>query len=622
MSVTAVKSDRPVRLGEWDEILQLADDVIQALLARMSAAQTRGDLEGALQWGHAASGFIVFGGTFGRLVSLELERATVSVAGTLPRYEWKRNERGSPRILHVLTEAYELFGHTKLCRKWIEIDSSPARHDVVLLAQEADVPENLRRSVESRGGRLTKLDPTQPLLERARRLREIAFAEADAVVLHVHPQDLLPNVAFGVPGGPPVIYVNHADHEFWVGGAVTDLVLDIRESGQEWTRWHRDIPRSRILPVPLEEDPLLLGGVGKMSALRGETRKSLGIADKELVFLTIGSARKYEPMQGMSFLEAAEAILNRCPQARMIAVGPRPVGEWQAVAQRTGGRLMPVGNQSGLGRFHAAADVYLEGMPAGSLTALLEVCLAGVPCVRAPARVRPPHASDGSALASVAQPVDVPAYVNEAVALAENETERRERGRELQRSVRETHCEIGWRRQLEQIIPSLPKVHSLYPSQNPRPIAQEESEFKLDYAYHDVTRGRVGVMATLVTQAIRYCPESRRAAEAVLPETLSSSSLSPAIEQKLFEAILPELRVQVSGRTERSARPVLDPAVVAKELMVLAAGDGRRCAAWRLAARMARQSPGIVRHLDFRKGLVKSLPGSAALVRWVKSRRK
>jgi hypothetical protein len=619
VKTTTVQADTAACVGEWDEILRLAEVVIEALMVRMAAAQSRGDSEAALQWGHAAAGFVVFGGTFGRLVSLELERATVALAGTLPCYEWKRKEGVPQRVLHVLTEAYELFGHTKLCRKWIEIDSGPARHDVVLLAQYADVPDNLRRTVEGRGGKLVKLDPAQSMLERARQLREIARTEADAVVLHVHPHDLLPNVAFGVPGGPPVIYVNHADHEFWVGGAVADLVLDIRESGQEWTRWHRDLPRTRILPIPLEEDPLLTGGAERIAAVRRETKRSLGIGEDELIFLTIGSARKYEPMRGMSFLEAAEAILNRCPRARMIAVGPQPVAEWKAVSQRTGGRLMPLGNQSDLGRFHAAADVYLEGMPAGSLTALLEVCLAGVACVRSPARVRPPHASDGIALASVSQPVDVPAYVKEAVALAENETIRRERGLTLQRRVRETHCEAGWREQLEQIIPSLPKAHSVYPEQNPRPIAREESEFKLDYAYHDVTQGRVGVMATLVSQAVRYCPEARQAAEAFLPGTLVQSH--PAVELTLFEAILPELREQVAAQDE-GGRRVLDPAVVAKELMVLAAGDGRRFDAWRLAARMLVQSPGIVSHLDFKKGLVRSLPGSAALVRFVKSRQK
>jgi len=265
--------------------------------------------------------------------------------------------------------------------------------------------------------------------------------------------------------------------------------------------------------------------------------------------------------------------------------------------------------------------VYLEGMPAGSLTALLEVCLAGVPCVRSPARVRPPHASDGIALASVAQPTDIPAYVNEAVALAEDAKLRRERGSTLQRAVREYHCEAGWRRQLEHVLPSLPGVHAVYPDQSPRPIAREESDYKLDYAYHDVTRGRTGLLATLVAQAVRSCAEARLAVAAALPKALANSNTC-SLESVLSQAILPELRERLVGADAGAERRVLEQGVLAKELMVLLARDGRRGVAWRFAKQMALRSPAIVNHVDFRKGLIKSLPGSAALVRLAKSRRK
>lgn len=607
--------------SKWDDILGLADDIIEVLIARMTAAKEQGDFERALHWAQTASSFIVFGGTFGRLASVELEQATVAIAKSLPVAPAKRSRSSPQRILHVITQAYELFGHTKLCRKWIELDPTATQHDVVLLDQYDAAPANLQKSVEARGGKLTRLDRTQPMLTRARLLRELAYAEADLVVLHIHPNDVLPNVAFGIPGGPPVVYVNHADHEFWVGGAISDLVLDIRESGQEWTQINRDIPRTKILPIPLEEDALLLAGAGKVASLRREVRKSFGITPDEFLFLTIGSARKYEPMLGLSFLDAAEEILKRCPQAKLLAVGPRPTGEWQAVSERTGGRLLAVGNQSDLGRFHAAADLYLEGMPAGSLTALLEVCLAGLACVRAPAQVRPPHASDGSALAPVGQPAGVAEYINESVMLAHDESVRSRRALLLQKLVRDTHCEAGWSKCLAHIVSTMPKTHAIYLEQQPQMISRTETEFKLEYAYRDVDKARTGMLATFVQQAVRYCQEARRSVERVLPDALLNADEEHVQGAMLFAAILPELNEKVSESRTLPGQTLMKTAPLARWLLQHAAEDGRRFAAWRLGARLAARAPGLWRVAEFRNGLARSLPGMLTLTEMIKSRR-
>lgn len=621
MSQTITKSSATSSQRNWDDILKLAETILNATLAKMRVAHARGDLEQALQWAQTAASFIVFGGTFGRLASAELEQIGLSIAKTLPTPTRASRPAGKLRFLHVFTEAYELFGHTKLCRKWIELDPSAAQHDVAFVDQYDSAPTNLRQSVEARGGKLTRLDRTKPMLERALQLRKLAYAEADVVVLHIHPNDTLPNVAFGIPGGPPVVYVNHADHEFWIGGATADLVLDIRESGQEWTRDLRDIPRTEILPIPLEQDPLLLAGADKVATLRAEIRKQHGIADDELLLLTIGSARKYEPMLGLSFLEAAETILKRCPKAKLLAVGPRATGEWEAVSKRVGGRLLAIGNQSELGRFHAAADLYLEGMPAGSLTALLEVCLAGLACVRAPIQVRPPHASDGSALAPVPQPVNVSAYVDEAVALANDGTKRQERANRLQGLVRDTHCETGWSKLLGRIVAELPQIHAIFPQQNPKPIDRTETIFKLEYAYRQVEKAYGGLLATFVQQAVRYSQEARSKAERALPSLVKAGEESDFDAAALLIAILPELKPVLSESGTGQRASLLKTAPMARWLIQRAAEDGRRFSAWRLGAGLATRTPALWRNAEFRTGLARSLPGMLTLTEMIKARR-
>jgi len=516
----------------------------------------------------------------------------------------------------VFTEAYELFGHTKLGRKWIESDAGHNRHSVVCYAQFSNAPENLRQCVESRGGKLTLLKYPDSILTRAIKLRTLAYAEADLVVLHVHPNDVVSSVAFGVPGGPPVIYVNHADHEFWVGGSISDLVLDIRESGQAWTRRHRGVARTTILPIPLEEDLRLQSGGDSLSSLRGNTRSELGVSPEELLVLTIGSARKYWPMPGLSFLEAADAILGQCPDVRIVAVGPKQVAEWQEVSKKHSGRLQAIGNQSDLGKYHAAADLYLEGMPAGSLTALLEVCLAGLACVRAPVQVRPPHASDGSAFAGVAQPEHLAAYIAEAVALINNPVLRRERAEILQRQVRALHCGSAWSDRLAEILRTKPNRHEIHALADFAPIEHVDLDYRLRYAYQTVSKAFGSMVEVYLRQLIRASAAARRTAEKVLPELCTGHDQADGME--LLKAILPELSRLPN---EMPATAKVKATSLAMELMRLAADDGRKFAAWRLGLKVGRQCAGIWRNQQFHRALAKSLPGVNELAKMRKGRR-
>jgi hypothetical protein len=270
---------------------------------------------------------------------------------------------------------------------------------------------------------------------------------------------------------------------------------------------------------------------------------------------------------------------------------------------------MALGNQSGLGRFHAAADVYLEGMPAGSLTALLEACLAGVACVRSPAQVRPPHASDGTALLKVTQPADVPAYVAEASELIRDEAKRQVRGNELREAVRATHCQAGWSQRLAEIVANLPKEHLVYSEQMPQPIEMQDVAYRLEYAYRDLTSGMAGVVNTAVKQAVRSSESARVAVAQVLPSCCLGNDSASGV--KLLAAILPELADALRGIDSNAPVKLAD---LARELVREAVERGRNMAAWQLAVRLTSRQPGIWNNPYFRRGMLKSLPGVARLV--------
>src|SRR5262249_13197289 len=144
-----------------------------------------------------------------------------------------------------------------------------------------------------------------------------------------------------------------------------------------------------------------------------------------------------------------QSILSSRSDVLLVAVGPENTGNWRRLSEITGGRLRAVGPQGDVALYHHAADVYLEGFPMGSLTALLEAGLAGLPCVRAPSLSPMPILSDGVALADLDQPRDVDSFVSLVLHLIDDERFRLAIGTELSANIRRHHCGGGWLAYLE-----------------------------------------------------------------------------------------------------------------------------------------------------------------------------
>lgn len=405
-----------------------------------------GDLENALRWcGIAAKCAELFGSD--RFFDAQLEQILITAGRTLPTHVPRRPAPRALTWLHVFTSTHSIGGHTALACRWIAGDNSGDTHNLVLTEQDpSDVPAPFREALKAKQGFISSLTHLGSIERKAEELRATAVA-VDVVVLHIHPDDIVPAVAFGSSGGPPVLLLNHADHIFWVGANVCDAIINIRSSGEICCRRFRGHDLSFTLPVPLPPPTARQG-----DAIGGSLRGELGIPAGSPVFLTIGREFKYRAMKGMNFHEAATRLLTRLPNAWLLAVGPRPDDrQWAELAARTGGRAIAVGSQTNLAPYLAAADVYLEGFPFGSLTALLEAALAGIPPVLAPMTCPLPFRSDDLALDDITPPEDVDEYVAQAEALANDEHARAALGKLLSASVERIHCGPTWQEHLEGI---------------------------------------------------------------------------------------------------------------------------------------------------------------------------
>ena len=273
------------------------------------------------------------------------------------------------RVLHVATTLYAVGGHSRLIKNWIENDKNSV-HSTLLTDQEGEVPQWMTQTVAESGGCLFTLPPKSLLVQKARSLRSIAQGAFDLVVLHHHPNDVVPIVAFASNDCPPVALMNHADHVFWLGTSIADIVLNVRGFAGRISETRRFAKKNFLLPVPLS--------IPSPSVTKTEARRLLNIPEDQTVLLTISAPYKFTPTDTHDFFVTAGQILTQNPAAHLYVIGMRPDESHERLGQSKIERLHFLGAVEHPTLYRLSADLYLDSMPYGSLMALLETAALGV----------------------------------------------------------------------------------------------------------------------------------------------------------------------------------------------------------------------------------------------------
>lgn len=454
------------------------------------------------------------------LSSPRLEADLQAIARLLPASNEEvesSNQSRKPVCLHVLNEAFAFGGHTAMATRWMQLDSIVHTHSVVLLSQKSPIPDQLAQAVGESGGAIYLADQNASRLDRAVWLRNLAHRAARYVILHLDTTDLIAALAFGVEGGPPVLLVNHAAHVFWVGASTTDLVVNCRGSQLEkhWTKVYRGVENCATIPIPLI-DPL----EHETSEGKSRAREIIGLPEESILIMTSGVSYKYRPLGALDFLKTCLEILEAVPEAYLAVAGVIENDRWREAAKISGYRLRALGSlpRREIALLHQAADLYLEGFPFGSTTALLEAGLQGLPVVLSPAECPPPYGTDGIALDEILErSPDVEQYKLEVIRLCRNPGERKTRGMRVRQAIRTHHTGAGWREHLAKALLSLPPVHQVKPIQSPQPTPPAAYQYWCSFENSNVY-GR-GILEDLIFHALssgleaKITPEMKRACE-------------------------------------------------------------------------------------------------------------
>jgi GT2 family glycosyltransferase len=377
---------------------------------------------------------------------------TISAQPTFPIALAQNRAMDKRNVLHVLSQGYSSGGHTKTLERWIQKDTK-STHSILVTLNSSTNPPGLANVAMGSGGWYLTLDKANlSLCQRAKLLRDMANMWADVVVLHIHPHDPIPPVAFGVDTGPQVIFVNHADQAFNIGMTSADIVAEHFVPGQYITQTRRNALVSHVLPIPLET-PLPLEE-------KQIAKRNLGINEEHIVFLTVAQSYRLVPCGEYNFIKLLKEISSRHENVTLLVIGSSEAGEWGLLNRESNGRIRVMASQNDLRPYHSAADVYLDSLPFGSPVEALEAGVLGIPVIGLATAIAARLSSDiapGNIQTHFTNREELFSVIDKLVSDA---SYRRNRGDCLQAAILQNHCS-SWTEHLERLYALLPGRHSM-----------------------------------------------------------------------------------------------------------------------------------------------------------------
>ena len=370
--------------------------------------------------------------------TLNHERANTRTLVTSGAHSGRRRT-----ILHVATGATLFGGVGRTILNWISADDQH-RH-VLALTKDHALSTTLEQAVVTSGGSVARLEGA--LLDRAAAARALAV-QADLVFLHHGRADVIPTVACATAGLPPVGLVNQADHTFWLGKSVADVVVHQRVIGLPLSVERRASHNNASLPIPLR-DPFEATSVGSS---RQRARAVLGIPSSQLMLASVGRAVKFMPNATHNFFATVTKLLDRHQDAHVYVVGPMLQDLVGYEPRAAHPRIHFVGFQQDPSLFSTACDLYLESFPFGSQTSCLEACLGARPPLLAYAPESPLFVFHDESVATLLTNASGEAeYLDRASEMLGARSHRLALGEEVRERVLSAHVGAQWLQRLHEV---------------------------------------------------------------------------------------------------------------------------------------------------------------------------
>ncbi len=356
-------------------------------------------------------------------------------------------------FLHVMTQAYVTGGHTRVVERWIDVSPETQIHSVIILNQkDVTVPKRLEEVIKNKNGTLTLFDKKLSDLNRALKLREIGL-HYQYIILHVHMDDPTALIAFGTEKFTrPIIYYNHADHLFSLGGSIADKFADLRTI-TSITRTRKLIKEPYMLGVPMENKTMA-------TITKDSARKKLGIPLERKLIITGGSPQKYHTLMGRSLIPILENKVNSAENLYCIAIGPTNTGDWKKVNVSTNGKIKAIGTvpyAEGFLDYLAAADVVVDSWPMSGGTFLIDA----ISLKKTVISLANPMGQFDYITKSQSYCKNISDFSEKIDKILSNEEYANQLLEEITTNLNNDHCDQRWMKKLQKLINETPAHHQV-----------------------------------------------------------------------------------------------------------------------------------------------------------------
>lgn len=424
--------------------------IFDSYVAKAQKSLEQGNLETA--GGYALMGAWVAAHMHcGFFASPRIERILNKIGRQIPSSLPTTDRAGRPeqvkRVLHVSGEITAVGGLATMLRRWIESD--PGREHSVALTQQYDQPSALITAAVSRaGGSIHLLSRAGGLAAKVTKLRQLA-SEHDLIVLHIPNSDVVAPIAFAEPKRfPPVLFLNHSDHMFWIGSTISQVVGSMRKAALDICEKRRYVEKKRSVLLPILVSPTA------RTKDREAAKAALGLDPSALLLISVARAQKYRTISGVSYADTHSELLKRFPNALLMVVGGGERPDWADASAAVGGRIQSLTPRDPKPYFEAA-DIYLDSFPFCSATSMMEAAGYGLPCVSR--FVLPPEARicgmDHPGLAGpLVESTNDQDYIASLERLMSDPKLRARIGEATEKSVLDANVSPGWNKYLEAAV--------------------------------------------------------------------------------------------------------------------------------------------------------------------------